>query len=148
LAGYFGDLTRANREAIKVLGGWSVSLQVTIETSDSLILIREIDEFFAIALLFEANTPLGMVRLEANSLIEQVRALLPRVGISDVPRGVRIMRFLERYAPDPHAVKLRLALRSGLTLERLEAPEQLSEREIALVEEEAKSLLGVDRLAI
>lgn len=148
VAGYFGDLTRANRQAVNALGSWSASLQITIETSDALIMIREIDEHFVAALFFERSTPLGMVRLHASQLLERAKVALPRIGGAEIPLGVRIVRFLERYAPDPHTIKLRLAVRAGIESELMDHPEHLTSEQVALLEREAKSLLGLERLAV
>lgn len=37
IASYFGDLLRANREALKALQSWSSQMQVTIECGDRLL---------------------------------------------------------------------------------------------------------------
>lgn len=147
-ASYFGDLVRANREGLRALGSWSSDMQVTIESSDTLILLRELSEDFIVGCVFERNAPLGMVRLNLKRLLERLQVQLPQFEIQHRPRGVRVVDFLRRYAPDPHAVLLRVALRTGIDAESLERPESLSEEQVASVEEAAKRILGLDELAV
>ena len=148
VAAYFGDLFRANREGLKALGSWSSDMQVTLESPDHLIVLRELTQDFVCACVFERDAALGMVRLHLQRLIERVRATLPRFEVEERPRGVRIVEFLNRYAPDPHAVLLRVSLRARLPMERLERPETLDEGEIAALEGTACELLGLEALAL
>lgn len=148
VAGYLGDLTRANRQALSALGSWSANMQVTIETVDALILLREIDANFVCASIFERDTPLGMVRLQLSQVVESLRDALPKIGGDEIPRGVRILRFLERYAPDAHMITQRLAVRLGFDSTKLARPEKLTAEECDELEAEARNLLGIDRLAL
>ena len=60
--------------------------------------------------------------------------------------GILPLEFLDRYAPDPHAVLLRVALRTGIPLESLRAAEGLSVEETGRLEESACRLLGLKQL--
>jgi hypothetical protein len=145
-ASYFGDLIRANREGLKSLGSWSSDMQVTIESSDALIVLKELSPDFLCGCVFERDAPLGMVRLHVKRLLDRLAAHLPTYEVEHRPRGVRLVEFLQRYAPDPHAVKLRLALRTGVGAEALDAPEDLTDAEVEKVEEAAKRILGLTEL--
>jgi len=148
VAAYFGDLVRANREGLKALGSWSSEMQVTIESAESLVVLRELSSDFVCGCVFERTAPLGMVRLHLKRLLERILHMLPRVQPEDRPRGMRIMEFLDRYAPDPHAVTLRVSLRAGISLEELRAPAQLTSEQLERLEETACKILGVKQLSL
>lgn len=148
VASYFGDLVRSNRQALKALGSWSSEMQVTIESAETLVVLRELSEDFVCGCIFERSAPLGMVRLHLKRLLERVVAALPKVQAEDRPRAARILEFLERYAPDPHAVLLRVSLRSGLTLDQLKAPASLTQSDTQRLEETACRILGVPQLSL
>ncbi|MFO0554507.1 MAG: hypothetical protein U0271_39375 [Polyangiaceae bacterium] len=67
----------------------------------------------------------------------------PRSIVGDRVRA--IVSHLEVVAPDPHIVRLRLALRTGLGLEALAHPDHLSSEALSLVETAAEDILGLDR---
>jgi predicted regulator of Ras-like GTPase activity (Roadblock/LC7/MglB family) len=146
LAAYFGDLIRSNRRALSSLGAWTQEMQVTVEAAQTLIVLREVTADFVCGALFDRDTPLGMVRLSMRRLIERVGAHLPQVSATERPRGVRLMEFLDRYAPDPHTLGMRLSLRTGLTAEQLRAPATLSAEQVTVLEEAACKLLGVAKI--
>lgn len=148
VASYFGDLVRANREGLKALGSWSSEMQVTIESADCLVVIREISQDFVCGCVFERNAALGMVRLNLKRVLDRIREALPKIEINERPRGTRIVEFLDRYAPDPHAVLLRVSLRAGLSLDDLRAPENLSAEQLVRLEETACKILGVKQLSL
>jgi predicted regulator of Ras-like GTPase activity (Roadblock/LC7/MglB family) len=146
VAAYFGDLVRSNRQGLKALKTWSSEMQVTIESADSLIILRELNADFVLGTIFERSAPLGMVRLHLKRMVERVTAQLPKVTITERPRGARILEFLERYAPDPHAILLRISLRTGITPEEFQTPAKLSAEQIVRLEEAACKLLGLKQL--
>jgi len=148
VAAYFGDLVRANREGLKALGSWSSEMQVTIEAADSLLILREINADFVCTCIFERDAPLGMVRLHMKRLLERVAESLPSFEVERRPRGVRLVEFLNRYAPDPHAVMLRVSLRNGIPLEDLERPERLRDEQVEALEETTRKILGLQTLNI
>ena len=146
VASYFGDLFRANREGLKALGSWSSDMQVTLESPDHLILLKELLADFVCACVFERDAALGMVRLHLQRLLERVKVSLPRFEVEQRPRGVRVVEFLHRYAPDPHAVKLRISLRTQLAMGRLERPEELDDGDVHKLEAAACEILGLQAL--
>ena len=148
LASYFGDLVRANRQALKTLGSWSSDMQVTIESADSLVVLREVTADFVCGFVFDHGTPLGMIRLHLRRLLERIAATLPQVTAEQRPRGVRVIEFLQRYAPDPHAVLLRVGLRTGLGLDVLQRAESLNQFQIQQLETAAREILGLRELNV
>jgi predicted regulator of Ras-like GTPase activity (Roadblock/LC7/MglB family) len=148
VATYFGDLFRANREGLKALGSWSSDMQVTIESPENLIILHELTADFVCACVFERDTALGMARLHSRRLLERIGSALPSFEATERPRGVRVMQFLERYAPDPHAVLLRVSLRTRLPMDLLSEPEKLDDEQVAQVEEAARGILGLQSLNI
>jgi predicted regulator of Ras-like GTPase activity (Roadblock/LC7/MglB family) len=148
VAAYFGDLVRANREGLKALGAWSSEMQVTIESAESLVILRELTSDFVAGCVFERSAPLGMVRLHLRRLLERIRHVLPTVQAEDRPRGLRIMEFLDRYAPDPHAVALRVSLRAGISLDDLKLPGALTPDQVQRLEDTACKILGVKQLSL
>ncbi|MEZ4224872.1 MAG: hypothetical protein R3B13_28220 [Polyangiaceae bacterium] len=147
-SGYFGDLIRANRRGLSAIGAWSQDMQVTIESADALVVLREIDEHFVCCTMFDREAPLGLVRLHLKQLIERLRTTLPQVQPEERPRGVRIIEFLDRYAPDSHAVLMRVATRTGIPVDSLRRAETLDAGQVAAMEEAAKRILGLDHLQI
>jgi len=148
VAAYFGDLIRSNRQGLKALGSWSSEMQVTIESAESLVVLRELSADFVCGCVFERSAPLGMVRLHLKRLLERIAHALPKVEAEDRPRGTRIMEFLDRYAPDPHAVMLRVSLRAGISLDELRTPGALSSDQIRRLEDTACKILGVTQLSL
>ncbi|HEX4422799.1 MAG TPA: hypothetical protein VH165_33015 [Kofleriaceae bacterium] len=148
VAAYFGDLIRSNRQGLKALGSWSSEMQVTIESAESLVVLRELSADFVCGCVFERAAPLGMVRLHLKRLLERITHALPKVEAEDRPRGTRIMEFLDRYAPDPHAVMLRVSLRAGIALDDLKSPAVLSPDQVRRLEETACKILGVNQLSL
>ncbi len=148
VATYFGDLFRANREGLKALGSWSSEMQVTIEAPDHLIILHELTADFVCACVFERGAALGMVRLHTRRLLQRISDSLPSFEAEQRPRGVRVMEFLNRYAPDPHAVLLRVSLRTRLSMDELNEPQKLTDEQIALVEQTACGILGLQTLNI
>ncbi len=147
VASYFGDLVRANREGLKSLRSWSQDMQVTIESADTLVVLKELRGDFVASFVFDRDTPLGMVRLFVRKLLDRLETSLPETQVTERPRAVRALEFVERYAPDPHATLMRVALKSGLTMERLRSRDDLDDVAADRIEEAAKDILGLDQLA-
>ncbi|MBI5507994.1 MAG: hypothetical protein HY903_04505 [Deltaproteobacteria bacterium] len=147
IASYFGDLVRANREGLKGLHAWSAEMQVTIESADLLLVLRELRDF-VIALAFERSAPLGMVRVHINRILARLSDLLPPLAPEERPRALLVVEFLEKYAPDPHAVMQRVALRTGISIEELRQPERLDAGQLERLEGSVKEILGLDALAM
>jgi len=148
VASYFGDLVRANRHGLKALGSISSDMQITIESADMLVVLKEITSAFVCGCVFERSAPLGMVRLNMKILLERIVSHLPSTQGEERPRGVRILEFLSQHAPDPHAVLLRISLRTGIPVNALKAAESLTADQIDKVEESAARLLGVTQLNV
>lgn len=67
----------------------------------------------------------------------------PRSSIGDRVRT--LVSHLEAVAIDPHVVRLRVALRTGLGLEALVYPDQLNSDALVLIETAAEDILGLER---
>ncbi len=147
VASYFGDLVRANREGLRALRSWSAEMQVTIESADSLVVLRELQADFVASFVFDRETPLGMVRLAVKRMLGRIVTALPQIIAEQRPRAIRLVEFLQRYAPDPHAAMLRVSLQTGILLEVLERPESIDERDLEPIEESVKDILGLEALA-
>jgi predicted regulator of Ras-like GTPase activity (Roadblock/LC7/MglB family) len=149
VAAYIGDLVRANREALKALSSWSSDMQVTIESTDLLLVIREVNADFVVACAFERSAPLGMVRMYVRRVLSGLEEILPKVEHKQLPRAVRILEFLDRYAPDPHAVRHRVALRTGIPYDTLQnSAAQLSTSQVEALERAVCDILGLDRIEV
>ncbi|HRC87728.1 MAG TPA: hypothetical protein PK413_19200 [Thermoanaerobaculia bacterium] len=146
VASYLGDLVRANRETLKALRAWSSEMQLTIEAGEILVVLKELGPDFVCGAIFALGTPLGMARLHLRRLLDRLEQQLPRYEVEKRPPAVRVLEFLKRYAPDPHAVLLRVSLRTGILHDRLLSPEALSDDETQQVEDAAKSILGLAQL--
>ncbi len=148
IAAYFGDLIRANRQGLKALGTWSEEMHVTIEADQALVVLRELGTDFVVSFVFDRASPLGMIRLNVRQLVTLMHSHLPKVEATERPRAIRVIEFLLRYAPDPHMALQRVALRTGVELERLERPEGLESDETSLIEQATCDILGLESLGL
>ncbi len=146
VASYFGDLVRANREGLKALQSWSSDMQVTIESADALVVLKELRGDFVVSLVFERKTPLGMVRLYTRKLLERLQDTLPQVESHERSPAVRALEFVQRYAPDPHATMLRMSLKTGLTMEQLERPDELDDDQRQAIIDATEDILGLEHI--
>ena len=64
----------------------------------------------------------------------------------EMPKGTRLIKYLDAHAPDTHAALLRVSLQTGLPLTLLRMPDSLSDDEFAQVEESVRRILGVEQL--
>jgi hypothetical protein len=72
------------------------------------------------------------------------RPPMPRATLTELDRTRRVLMFLEMHAPEPHIVRLRLALRTGLAPLALEHPEALGAEAVVLIETAVEEILGID----
>ena len=79
---------------------------------------------------------------KASASVELPAAVPPETR----SRGVRLMEFFERYAPDPHASQLRLSLRTGISLDELDRPDMLSEEQVETVAAAVRDILGQEHV--
>ena len=148
VAAFFGDLIRANREGLKALQAWSAEMQVTIESTDLLLVLREVSSDFVVSFAFERSAPLGMVRLHVKRVLALLADQLPKVEPQQRPRALRVAEFLTRYAPDAHTALKRAALRSGIPVDSLESPQALSPQQVELFERSVCEILGLESLSL
>jgi predicted regulator of Ras-like GTPase activity (Roadblock/LC7/MglB family) len=145
---YFGDLIRSNREGLKALYAYSADMQVTIESSDVIVVLKEVRGDFVVGFVFDKSTPLGMIRLQVSKTVARILPTLPVIEVEKRSQGAKIMDYLERYSPDSHAVINRLVLQTGFSADKLKNPNDFNESEIEKLENAAKSILGVKELRL
>ncbi|MEZ4237426.1 MAG: hypothetical protein R3F59_15020 [Myxococcota bacterium] len=148
VAAYFGDLVRANRNAMKVVAGAPERVALTIEAPGHKILAQDLRADLVAVYIFNDSESLGAARLVARRLHQQILQNLPSSELVERTRGERIWEFLLRYAPDAHAVPMRVALQTGLTPKNLADPAKLTEAQTKQLEAAAKDILGVDSLGL
>ncbi len=147
-AAYFGDLIRANHAGLKSMDALTDRMQVTVEADEVLIVIREMRDNFVVTAVFDAGSPLGMVRLFVERILSIVDKSLPSREIQERSRGELLVNFMRKYAADPHAVLKRASLRSGISLSQLRAPAELSAPQVETLELVAQELLGLDHISL
>ncbi len=145
-AAYFGDLIRANHAGLKSMDALTDKMQVTVESDDVLIVIREIRDNFVVTAVFDAGSPLGMVRLFVDRILSVADKNLPTREVQERSRGAMLVDFMRKYAADPHAVLKRASLRTGISLSKLRSPAELSEDQVEKLEVVAQELLGLDHI--
>ncbi len=149
VASYFGDLSRANKEALKTLEQWSSDVQITIETPEMRVILKELPNNYVVGFIIDTNIPLGMVRLNTDRILKLLQANIQgKEAAEELPRIVRVIQYLQRYSPDPHVALTRLSLRTGIPYEKIKNPEQLNTDEVQRVEHAIKQILGVASLNI
>ncbi len=147
-AAYFGDLIRANHAGLKSMDALSMRMQVTVEADDILLVIREIRDNFVVTAVFDAGSPLGMVRLFVERILSIADETLPKLETKKRPKGVLLVDFMRKYAADPHAVLKRASLRSGIPLSQLRSPGGLSDAQVEKLQVVAQDLMGLDHINI
>jgi predicted regulator of Ras-like GTPase activity (Roadblock/LC7/MglB family) len=148
VAVYFGDLIRSNREGLKALNAYSADMQVTIESSDLMVVLKEVRGDFVIGFVFDKSMPLGMIRLQVDKIVSRIMPTLPVIEVEKRSQGAKIMEYLNRYSPDSHAVINRLVLQTGLSKEKLTNPDLIDEHELKKLENAAMTILGVKELRL
>lgn len=147
VAAYVGDLVRSNRGGLRALSALSADLQVTVESTDTQLVIRELrNGDFAMGFVFDRQAPLGVVRLHVGRMLDEIRPQLPAPSPQERPRGVRVIEFLRRYAPDPGEALRNVSQRTGIPLATLDTPENLHEFQLESLEEAVRDVLGMEQL--
>ena len=60
-------------------------------------------------------------------------------------RAVRLLEYLQQNAPDPHVSLLRLSLRTGIALERLDRPDLLTDEQVETMAASVRDIVGPDQ---
>ena len=148
VAAYFGDVMRSHRQNLEQLDTWTDSAQVTIESPNRHIVIRQLSAEFVVAFVFEGGVPLGMVRLHISRALGGIESMLDDAKPKEISRGEKLLNYLDRYAPDTHAALLRLSLQTGLPMGLLQQPNDFSDAEYEAVEASVQRILGLERLGL
>jgi hypothetical protein len=119
-----------------------------MEADDRVILTHDIRHDMVAVYIFDKNAPLGMIRLQAKKLSKAIVANLPSEQVAERTRAERIMEFLLRYAPDAHAIPIRVSLQTGIPIDKIKSPSELDESQTTKLEAAAKVILGVTSLRI
>lgn len=69
----------------------------------------------------------------------------PRGTKTEIDRATKLLAYLDKHAPDPHVVRLRVSLRAGIKPLALDHPESLGADAMVLLETAAEDILGIDR---
>lgn len=150
VASYLGDLTRMNQGVLKSLKKWSSSSQITIENDDVRVVLHEYQDDFVIGFIFDVNISMGMIRLLVKqALLELTPRLKPLLETSQEGKGsaaVKLLDYLKKYAPDPHASIMRISLKTGIPMDLLDAPSQLAPEQVARIETAVCDILGIESL--
>lgn len=72
----------------------------------------------------------------------------PRPTTGELDRARRLIHYAEEHAVDSHVVRLRIALRAGLTPLALEHPEALGADAMVLIENAVADILGLDQATL
>ncbi len=139
----FGELVETGRDVLGIFGAESPS-QMLIESPSAVIVLRELGKQFLACLIFDRETPLGLVRLHTQRLLQGIQRALPSHASDDLDRGAQLLDYLENQSPDPHASRLRISLQTGITIDQLEEPEGLTHDQVALLEQAICDIMGLD----
>ena len=105
--------------------------------------MTEISSRFIGVFIFRNPVRLGLVRLAIKRLTERILPHLPTEAVEVESEAKRLIEFILRYAPDPHVVMERIALKARIASERIYGVENLSREEIARIREAAEEILGI-----
>lgn len=143
LAAYFADMVRAQRHICQELAPELQEIQLTIESNLLTVLVTELSSRFIGVFIFRNPVPLGLVRLAIKKLTERILSHLPTEVVEVESEAKRLIEFILRYAPDPHIVMERIALKARIPSERIYGVDNLSREEIARIREAAEEILGI-----
>lgn len=147
-AGFLDDLMRSIHRGLGTIGASQKGTRVVIDNAEARILVEEAPDRFVCCAVFERAAE-ETLKAQLETMMSRISALLPQVSLEQRPRGARLIAFLERYAPDPHAVLLRLSTRTGIPVETLQNDAaSLDDGQVTEVEQAAKRILGLDHINI
>lgn len=85
-ANQVGGLFQAHQLALRALSAWAPGMQVTVESSNLLLVMRELRAETVVAFAFDRASPLGMARLHVKRLLTTLANGLPEaVTVSSLP---------------------------------------------------------------
>lgn len=144
---HVGDIHRACRHALDGLGVRQWDPQVTIESAVLRIVIREVRDEYVVAFAFD-RTAAESVAPQVRRMLQRIADVLPARVRQEVSRAARLVDFVQRYAPDAHAVLQRVSLKTGIAVARLSAREALAGEELDRLEAAVKDVLGLESLDV
>jgi len=143
---YFCDMARAGQRAVGAADASGVRLSV--ETDGRVVFVEGSGARYLTILSFAPAVDRFLARAASRRLHATISHHLPEEGAADLCKAERVMAFLLRYAPDAHAAPMRLALQTGISLERLQTPAALTDSETSALEDAVRNLLGIEDLRV
>ncbi len=143
LAAYFADMVRAQRHICQELAPELQEIRLTLESNLLTVIVTELSSHFIGVFIFRNPLPLGLARLAIKRVTDRILPRLPTETVEVEGEAKRLIEFILRYAPDPHVVMERIALKTRIPYERIYEVESLSREEIARLREAAEEILGV-----
>jgi predicted regulator of Ras-like GTPase activity (Roadblock/LC7/MglB family) len=129
----------------------SPSNQMTLETDDGIVVIRELHQQFVVGTLFSEDLPMALIRSFSLRVIERIEQELAKKQTKSTPQAasnaMRVLRYLKQYTPDPHTSMMRVALKTGIPLSTLNQPQELNAEQTTKIETAVKEMLGLEELA-
>lgn len=103
---HLGNLVRTARDTLAAVGAAKTPLSITVEAEDGLVLLTRLSDELVAGFVFDRSAPLGLVRVQARQLTDQLRATLvsPRTDAPQRPETsapTRIPEATSRAAPGP-----------------------------------------------
>ena len=83
--------------------------------------------------------------IQTNPVEEARPASLASDDGSARSRAVQLLEYLQRNAPDPHVSLLRLSLRTGIALERLDRPDLLTDEQVETMAASIREIVGQEQ---
>ncbi len=147
IAAYFGDMVKAQRQACQSLNKGLQDLRFSIESDQLTLLVSELAKKNYVAVfVFSGQVALGLARYTVKRLSSIIAEHLPDEELVTLSPGRRVIAFIERYAPDPHAVMMRIALQTKIPFDRFNDPDNLTAEELMQIELAAQMILGVSNI--
>lgn len=142
LAAYFTDIVRAEGRIREAIAMNLKDIRLTVESNQLTIAVHELSERFIGVFIFQNPIPLGMVRWNLKKLGEAIAPHLPSETLETVSETKRLFDFIARYAPDPHMMLRRVALKTKIPYAKLLDPDQLQPEETTKIKSAAEDILG------
>ena len=92
-----------------------------------------------------AEDPIRTLNFPTGAMARLKSSRPPPATPAEIEHIRKLLDHLKERAPDPHVVRLRVALRAGVTPLALSHPEALSAEAMVLVETAVEDVLGIDR---
>lgn len=148
IAGYATDLLQANARFCHIFSPDSAIDYVMGGSKDNKLLVRAIpDSPHFVSFVVSSQTAIKHVLPRVQAIIVDSKPLLPSMAEQQNSQAKALVDYAKRYAPDPAFVMMRLSLKTGIAVERLEKA-NLQENEIHVLHGSIKDILGTEHLPV